>query len=177
MNLPQIIQLSQSPPPLGYLIIGGFAVAAHGFTRPTFDVDFLVRRDQLELWRSRLSTAGFVLVSERSAFAQFSLPDSQEGLDLMLVDNRTFDLMQAGAIAADFDGTQGWVVGLDHLLSLKLHVLRQALPHRTNRDAQDVEMLLRRHQIPLDSEHYRQLFLTYGSNELYEAFQRILRHD
>ena len=177
MNLPQIIQLSQSAPPLGYLIIGGFAVAAHGFTRPTFDVDFLVRRDQLELWRSRLSTAGFVLVSERPAFAQFSLPDSQEGLDLMLVDNRTFDLMQAGAIAADFDGTQGWVVGLDHLLSLKLHVLRQALPHRTNRDAQDVEMLLRRHQIPLDSEHYRQLFLTYGSNELYEAFQRILRHD
>lgn len=94
----------------------------------------------------------------------------------MLVDSRTFERMLTSAIPVDFDGTTGQVVGLDHLLSLKLHVLRQALPHRTNRDAEDVEVLLRRNGISLDSEHYRQIFLTYGSKEIYETFQRILRH-
>ena len=176
MNLPQIIQLSQRPTPLGYLIIGGYAVAAHGFTRPTFDVDFLVRREDLEMWKVRLAEAGLALVSERSAFAQFSLPDSNEGLDLMLVDSQTFERMRTSAITVDFDGTAGQVVGLDHLLILKLHVLRQALPHRTNRDAEDVEVLLRRHGISLDSEHYRQIFLSYGSKEIYETFRRILGH-
>jgi predicted nucleotidyltransferase len=94
----------------------------------------------------------------------------------MLVDDHTFDLMAATAVTANFDGMESRVVSLDNLLILKLHVLQQALPHRTGKDAGDVEELLRRNRVALESDHYRNLFLTYGDQNLYDTFRRLLRH-
>jgi hypothetical protein len=139
-------------------------------------VDFLVRRSALEPWKTKLTGAGLSLFAERSAFAQFSQGEGQDGLDLMLVDDHTFDLMAATAVTANFDGMESRVVSLDNLLILKLHVLQQALPHRTGKDAGDVEELLRRNRVALESDHYRNLFLTYGDQNLYDTFRRILRH-
>ena len=176
MKLPDFIRLAGDEPTLGYLLIGGFAVGVHGYTRPTFDVDFLVRRSDLAAWKTKLLGAGLSLFAERSAFAQFSQSENQDGLDLMLVEDRTFERMDATAINADFDGMMSRVVSLDNLLVLKLHVLHQALPHRTGKDAEDVEELLRRNHVPLESDHYRNLFLTYGDQNLYDTFCRLLRH-
>lgn len=175
MRLPDFIRLADEAPPLEFLLIGGFAVGVHGFTRPTFDVDFLVRHSDLAAWKSRLLRSGLRLDAERSAFAQFSQAAGQDGLDLMLVNDQTFDRMNSAAVTADFDGTQCRVVNLDHLLALKLHVLRLGLAHRTNKDAEDVEELIRRNRLPLDSQHYRDLFLTYGNPELYATFRRLVR--
>lgn len=175
LKLPDFAKLAQTGPELPFLLIGGFAVGVHGFTRPTFDVDFLIRRGDLEAWKQRLSAAGLTLFAERSAFAQFSQGENQDGLDLMLVDDDTFRQMHQAATTAGFDGVPCQVVSLDHLLVLKLHVLRQALPHRTGKDAWDVEELLRRNRIDLDTDHYRELFLTYGDANLYQTFRRLLR--
>lgn len=176
MKLPDFIRLAGNEPALGFLLIGGFAVAVHGYTRHTFDVDFLIRRSELAAWKAKLFGAGLMLFAERSAFAQFSQGEGQDGLDLMLVDDRTFERMKATAVSADFDGVTCRVVNLDNLLILKLHVLRQALPHRTGKDAGDVEELLRRNRVDLESDHYRMLFLTYGDQNLYDTFRRLLRH-
>ena len=177
MKLPDFLGLARRDPPLELLLIGGYAVAVHGHTRATFDVDFMIRRADLSAWKARLLGAGLVLYAERTGFAQFTQPAGGDGLDLMLVDDRTFQLMQSTALEADFDGAKTGVPSLDNLLALKLHVLRQALPYRTGKDAEDVEMLLRRNKLPLESEHYRNLFLKYGDGKLYETFLRILRHD
>jgi hypothetical protein len=67
------------------------------------------------------------------------------------------------------------VVGLDHLLALKLHALRHASAERGSKDAADIEWLLRRHGISLDDGHYKDWFLRYGGATLHESFQRILR--
>ncbi len=48
--------------------------------------------------------------------------------------------------------------------------------HRTSKDADDVEVLLRRHEINLADPHYKTLFLKYGTSEIYETFARLLRH-
>jgi hypothetical protein len=176
MKLPDYLRLAQGPPRLDLLVIGGYAVAAHGFARSTFDVDFLVPRADLPRWKPRLAAAGLQLVSERPAFAQFEAPAGGDPLDLMLVDDASFQKLWTDARAQEFDGVAAKVPSLDHVLALKLHVLRQALPHRTGKDAEDVEMLLRRHQVPLASEHYRELFLKYGNQELYDTFARLLRH-
>lgn len=42
MDVADFIRLSREEPLLLSLVIGGYAVAAHGHTRATFDVDFLV---------------------------------------------------------------------------------------------------------------------------------------
>jgi hypothetical protein len=113
---------------------------------------------------------------EASAVAQCSQPQGGDGLDVMFVDETTFDLMWRESEARDFAGRMARIPCLDHLLALKLHALKQSLPHRTSRDAEDVEVLARRNQLDLTDPRYEQLFLKYGTRELYETFLRLLRH-
>ena len=175
MELADFIRLGDQDPPLRFLIIGGYAIAAHGYARVTFDVDLLVRRADREAWFSRLGARGLSLFGQTSAFAQFSQPEGGDGLDLMFVDEPTFTPMWQASEEHDFGGVRARVPCLDHILALKLHALRQALPHRTARDAEDVQQLLVRHRIDLRQPRYEQLFLKYATREIYETFLRLLR--
>lgn len=159
-----------------FLIIGGYAVGAHGHTRATFDVDFLVRSANRDEWFARLAAAGLKLFAQTKAFAQFSQAQAGDGLDLMFVDEATFDRMWQAAVMRDFGGTQARIPCLDHLLALKLHALKQSLAHRTAKDAEDVEILVRRNGLDLRDPRYQELFLKHGTRELYDTFLRILRH-
>ena len=175
MELADFINLGDRDPAMRFLVIGGYAVAAHGHTRATFDVDFLVRRAEREAWFARLSAAGLKLFGQSNAFAQFSQPGDGDGLDLMLVDESTFDRMWQASEEREFGGSRARIPCLDHLLALKLHALKQALPHRTSKDAEDVEVLARRNRLNLSDLRYEQLFLKYGNRELYDTFLRLLR--
>jgi hypothetical protein len=83
MELSDIIQLGQQEPPLRLIIIGGYAVAAHGHTRATFDVDFLVRRADRDAWLNRILAIGLKPFGETRTFAQFAQPEGGDGLDLI----------------------------------------------------------------------------------------------
>ena len=174
MDITDFIKLAQREPPLPFLIIGGYAVGAHGYTRPTFDVDFLVRKSDRDTWFQRIQSAGLSLHGEANNFAQFNQRDD-DGLDLMFVSEETFGKMWPASETRTFDAVDARVPCLDHLLALKLHVLRQGLAHRTSKDANDVEELLRRNKVNLSDPHYEQLFLKYGNRELYETFRRLVR--
>ena len=93
----------------------------------------------------------------------------------MFVDDSTFERMWPASEKRDFGGVTARIPCLDHLLALKLHALKQALPHRTAKDAEDVEMLARRNRVNLLDPHYKLLFLKYGTQELYDTFIRLLR--
>jgi hypothetical protein len=175
MDLPDFIQIGSETPALRFLIIGGWAVGAHGNPRATFDVDFMVRRVDHDAWFERAVARGLKLFRESAVFAQFTQP-AGDGFDLMFVSDPTFGKMWEASEERAFGEVKARVPCLDHLLALKLHALRQNLSHRTSKDADDVEVLLRRHEINLTDPHYKALFLKYGSPELYETFVRILRH-
>ena len=176
MDLIDFIRIGNQEPPLRFLIIGGYAVGAHGHTRATFDVDFLVRRDDHDLWFTRITSAGLKLFGETKAFAQFTQPEGGDGMDLMFVDDPTFEQMWQASGEREFGGSRARIPSLDHLLALKLHALKQAPPHRTSKDAQDVEILVRRNGLNLSEPRYEQLFVKYGNREIYETFLRILRN-
>lgn len=176
MELGDFIRLGSTTPALPFLIVGGYAVAAHGHTRPTFDVDFLVRHNEREAWMARITGAGLTLFNQSEAFAQFTQPGGGDGLDLMVVGSPTFDRMWEASEEREFGGTRARVPCLDHLLALKLHALKQSLPHRASKDAEDVEILLRRNRVNLDDTRYKQLFLKYGNREIYETFLHVLRN-
>ncbi len=176
MELTDFVRLGDQEPPLRFLIIGGYAVGAHGHTRATFDVDFLVRRMEHDRWFARLQNAGLKLFGETPAFAHFTQLLEGDGLDLMFVDDPTFEQFWQASEERDFGGSQARIPSLEHLLALKLHVLKQALPHRTSKDAEDVEILIRRNGINLSEPRYQQLFLKYGNREIYETIRRIVRH-
>ena len=69
----------------------------------------------------------------------------------------TFDRMVQASEERDFGGTLARVPCLDHLLALKLHILKQAWPRRTSKDADDVEMLSRRNGLDLKDARRRKL--------------------
>ena len=175
MEFADLIQLGHSESALRFLVIGGYAVAAHGHTRTTFDLDLLVSRADHDAWMARIAEAGLELFGVSASFAQFSQPRGGDGLDLMFVDVSTFEQMWRSSEERDFGGSLARVPCLDHLLALKLHALKQALPHRTSKDAEDVEILVRRHELNLRDPRYEHLFLKYGNREIYETFLRLLR--
>ena len=177
MELADFIRVGGQEPALRFLIIGGYAVAAHGYARVTFDVDLLVRRADRDAWFTRVTAHGLTLFRQTGAFAQFSPPAGSEGegLDLMFVDDSTFERMWQASEVRDFGENRARVPCLDHLLALKLHALKQGLLHRTTKDAEDVEMLVRRHGIDLRQPRYEELFVKYGTREIYDTFLRLLR--
>jgi len=176
MELADFIELGRKVPALRFLIIGGYAVAAHGHTRATFDVDFLVRRTEREAWFARIAGAGLNVFGETNTFAQFSQPQGGDGLDLMFVDESTFDRMWQASEERDFGGSRARIPCLDHLLALKPHALKQSQSHRTSKDAEDVEILARRNGLKLSDPHYEQMFLKYGSREIHDTFPHFLRN-
>jgi len=175
MNICDVIDLANKPPGLRFLVIGGYAVGAHGHTRTTFDIDFLVCKVDREVWVEKMIAGGLMKTAETKAFAQFSQPDG-EGVDLMFVNAPTFAQMWSVSEERPFGGNSARVPCLDHLIALKLHALKQKSPHRTSKDAEDVEILARRNGLDISERRYEELFLKYGTREIYETFLRILRH-
>lgn len=132
-----------------YLIVGGFAVAWHGYPRFTADIDFLIRPDRAngELLVKALKAFGFrslELVAD-----DFSRPDQivQLGLkpnriDLITsISGVTFDEAWASRIEGSIEGTPVLFIGREALLRNKLATGRpedmrdaEALRQRPSRD-------------------------------------------
>jgi hypothetical protein len=175
MELADFVRMGNQKPALRFLIIGGWAVGAHGNPRTTFDVDFMIRRADRDAWFERAMAGELTLFRESRTFAQFTQPDG-DGFDLMFAEDSTFEPMWEASEERTFGDVKARIPCLDHLLALKLHALRQNLSYRTSKDADDVEVLLRRHEINLRDPHYEALLLKYGNREIYETFVRILSH-
>ena len=71
MTIGDFIRMGNAPPSLRFLVIGGWAVGAHGHTRSTFDVDFLVCNNDRAACLRRLADLGLTKTSEFKTFAQF----------------------------------------------------------------------------------------------------------
>ena len=169
MTALQQLDQAASAKKLEFLLIGGFAVNAHGYSRMTGDIDLAVRKKDRGKWTNLAQTLGYRVKSEEEAFLQFDGAGSgQWPLDLMLLNDPTFDGLWAASIETPQDDRMFHVVSLDHLLALKLHVLKQAKLHRFMKDFQDVVTLVLINKVNLRSEKYRQLFEKYGTLDLYE---------
>ena len=175
MNIEGFIELANKPQALRFLVIGGYAVGVHGHPRATYDVDFLAPAEDRNVWAERLGNAGLKKIAETNTFAQFS-QEAGEGFDVMFVHSETFEKMWTASQPISFGQSNARVPALDHLLALKLHALKQNLRHRTSKDADDVEVLIRRNKLDILNPKYEDLFLKYGNREIYETFLRILRH-
>ncbi len=161
---------------LEFLLIGGLAVIEHGFARLTTDIDLLVRSRCKDSWKSGLAGLDYCLVNETDNFHQYERPGPASWpLDLMLVNDPTFDGLAAASLPVQVMGAAMRMVSLNHLLALKLHVLKQGKIHRFLDDFSDVLELVKANQLDLQSAEIRGLFLKYGSNELYDKVRRLVQ--
>jgi hypothetical protein len=174
MTPAQIIAACSKNSELPFLIIGGMAVIAHGYPRDTVDLDYLVRRSDREAWRRALASHGFAIAYEHDNFAQFTSEPGGTDVDLMFVNDSTFDVMLAASTTQDTGASQARFPSLEHLIALKLHVLKQGLRHRMLKDMDDVVNLLLANRVDLRQENWRQLFDKYGNRDLYERIARAI---
>jgi hypothetical protein len=160
---------------LGFLVIGGLAVNAHGYSRLTGDVDVLVRRAEVDAWVAALGEMGYVATNRTETFVQLAPP--MAGLwpvDLMLVNDLTFAHLAAEACEAALPGARVRIPSVEHLCALKLHALKQTLPHRDQKDFTDLIHLIRFNRIDPNSSTFRRLVEKYGTTAIHERIQHAL---
>jgi hypothetical protein len=160
---------------LKFVVIGGHAVAAHGYERTTRDADLLVCRDDADRWFQALLATGYSQHHRGTNFIQFN-PGAGDPwpLDLMLVNQSTFEKTLAEAELRPYGKTRVPVVSLRHLLALKLFALKNQPSHRVLKDMDDLLNLLQANRVNAKEAWFRELALKYGSLEIYERVAHAL---
>ncbi len=134
-----------------YVVVGAFALAAHGLPRATGDIDLLVRPSSENARRlfSALKAFGAPVAAAAVTEADFAKPGIvyQMGLPPRRIDVLTeisgvsFDEARAAPVSAIIDGQPVSFIGLDALIANKRAAARP-------RDLADVSALERLHKPP-----------------------------
>jgi predicted nucleotidyltransferase len=154
---------------LSFVVIGGEAVNAHGYSRITRDLDLLISKTEMEKWVRVWETQGYRSQYDGGNFVQL-LPVAEDAIpvDLMLVNEPTFQQMKAAAKQIQIEGFSFPIPCLDHLLALKFHALKHGPPTRGYKDLMDVLSLMDANQIDARSDKFRSLCDKYGDAKIYE---------
>jgi len=155
---------------LQFLVIGGHAVNAYGERRQTGDLDLLVREVDRNAWLDLVGSMGYSLFHQHKAFLQFSAPHVEVWpIDLMLVEDRTLDGLLADSREVNFGGMQNVrIPSIEHLIALKLNVLKQVGKERELKDLADIVALVRIGKFDVRDERFRTLCEKYGTTSIYE---------
>ncbi len=179
MNSFQKLCASARAQKLRWLLIGGHAVAQHGYGRTTEDTDFLVCRDDVARWHELARSCGYTLFHEGSNFSQWTAPedDSLSNLDFMIVTGTTFDKLLVESVPANVFGEAMRLPSLNHLLALKFHALKGNTSLRVLKDLDDVIQLLVVNRVNVDDDEFRQLVLKFADAALYEKLRNALKNE
>ena len=157
---------------LPFLLIGGYAVLAHGFVRTTGDIDFLVRKSQAAVWQELLEGLKYAVKFSGPAFLQFDPPPTETlPLDLIFVSDENFAPMFSAGKQIEIEGAVTRVVSLPHLFALKCHAFK-CRPHRALKDIEDLVQLAKLNKLDLNEPALRAILIKHGGNEFYELLKR-----
>jgi len=172
MNVIAVLSREAVKNDLPFLLIGGYAVLAHGFARTTGDIDFLVRTSQRTEWQQLLESLKFTVKFSGPTFLQFDPPPEEKlPLDLMFVSDENFSPMFSAAMQIEVEGVATRVVSLPHLFALKCHAFKSR-PHRAMKDVEDLVQLTRLNGLDLNEPSLRAIVLKHGGAEFYELLKR-----
>jgi predicted nucleotidyltransferase len=156
-----------------FLVIGGYAVYAHGYTRTTDDLDLIVPRERRAQWGKLLDGFGMVVKNDAATFLQFDAKDEAGmDVDLMFVSEDVFDHLNKAAVEAKVEGISVRVVSLLHLIALKCHSFQHSRSMRRLKDMDDLIQLILVNHLDLNEQELRATILKHGNADTYEK----LRH-
>jgi hypothetical protein len=125
-----------------FALAGGVAVAAHGVTRGTQDLDVVVPMSRADEAVAALSALGFETLRRSLGFSSHLRPAHLERVDLLFVEGATSEALFARAGTQTlFDVEAVPVVHPEHLVAMKLFALKQN-PTRLGIDLEDVRALM-----------------------------------
>ena len=158
---------------IAFLVIGGYAVFAHGYLRTTDDLDLMVQRRHRAQLSRLMGDLGMSVKHEADTFLQFDPPDKAGmEVDLMFVSEDVFARLEQASIEEQVEGTRVRVVALLHLIALKCHALQHSKSWRRLKDLDDLVQLILINRLDLNEPELRATILKHGNTEIYEK----LRH-
>jgi hypothetical protein len=134
----------------------------------------VVRERDVPEWRGHLLALGYAVFHEETAFLQLSPPTATGWpVDLLVVDDETFDAMQRAARPFTFGAAACLIPSVEHLIAMKLHALRFSGEPRMRKDGIDIVELAEANGIDLRGEPFRSLCDRFADARVYE---RILQY-
>ena len=156
-----------------FLVIGGWAVCAHGYARLTKDLDLLGRKEDREKWNAVLGEIGYISVFQPPSFGHWN-PAQLPGytvLDVMFVNDATFQKMFQAAREVSVEGTESKIPSLEHLIALKVHALHHGGERRLLKDYDDLNNLITVNKVDTKSEWFRDVCMKFGTTDIYERLR------
>lgn len=154
-----------------FLVIGGHAINALGFSRQTGDIDLLVSKEDRDYWLNLMDQLNYKQFQHHEVFGRFESDEiASWPIDLMFVEKKVFQQLVSSSSKYYFGDCKCHVPSATHMISLKLHALKQRQAHREGKDIVDIQEILKLNLI--DSEELRQLCERYDRIDLYEQFQK-----
>ena len=161
---------------LRFLIIGGHAVDAHGSSRRTADIDFLVSIAEREQWIELINCFKYTLGQNDNRFARFHPEQiTQWPIDLMFVSEDVFHKLYLDSLALEIDSLAVQVISQSHLVLLKLHALKHYQPHRFDKDYTDLTEILRRNPKLFTIEELKEACFKYANPEIFDRISLDLK--
>ena len=148
-----------------FLVIGGHAVNAYGYSRTTLDLDFLVAVEEFPSCQALLESVGYRWVGQTASFAKLHPPETDPPslpVDVMLVDSGTFAKIRQAARMLPFGNFTLPVPAPLHLIALKLHALRNPERRQLGKDMADILGLISICQIDPQSGEFLQILDRYA---------------
>lgn len=135
-----------------YALVGGLALAAHGFVRMTQDVDLLMTREGLEIFKQRFLGRGYVLAFS-GAQKTFRDTETQVRIEILITGDYPGDgkpkpvaFPDPSVVFTERGGMR--VIPIETLIELKL-ASGMSAPHRL-RDLADVQDLIATLNLPIE---------------------------
>jgi len=152
-----------------YALIGGYAVSLWGVPRATVDLDFLVRRDDMEKVRSIAESLGYRCIHSSENVTQFDGCSREMGeLDFLHAFRpASLAMLERAELKSLFDGQQSVPVILpEDLIGLKV----QAMANSSSRapvDKADIEGLMQIYGEKLNWQRIADYFALFNMDSLY----------
>jgi hypothetical protein len=135
---------------IAHALIGGLALAAHGSSRATVDVDFLAEGRRADDIDSLLQARGYACLQRNEFVGNYASERPERGrVDFLFARHSHGRAMLTRARAVDLLGEQIPVVDASDLIGLKVQSSSND-PTRRHRDLADIEWLLRHTALDLD---------------------------
>lgn len=159
-----------------FLLIGGHALNFHGLSRQTGDIDLLVKVEDKTWWTELLNRLRYSASQDDNRFARFRSANLGDWpIDLMFVDNSTFEKLHASSSKGGVSIGEVQVVSAEHLVTLKLHALKHYQEHRYAKDYNDLLWLLRTKKARFSETELKELCKKYATVEIYSKLESDLK--
>lgn len=156
------------------LLIGGHALPAFGYQRQTVDLDCLMATPEAHVLHEVLTDAGYRETERTAMFVRYSHPSVYLiDVDVLLVDRSTFDKLQARSFAYRVGEAEMRVPCILHLISLKLHAMKNN-PKRELKDLLDIVELLQENPESVSREDLATACEQYGPAGVLSQIERYL---